>query len=431
MKTRIILFLLTGVTLLAWSAPAQILDVRRAIRNKVSDKVNNQIDRSIDNQLNKVENAIVDSVSKKNNKETGGKSSGESTAEEATGKDTPKAASGSAQTGQESLKTYSKYDFIPGEKVIFYDDFSQDAIGDFPALWNTNGSGEVVSTNLLPGNWFQMSQSGFYIAETKGDFPDNFTAEFDLITSIDAEKPGIDMGFYIVSGNMKDPTEGGAIPGVAGNKISIGEYGCGFTNYSDGGYMLSGEREFKLEAKTKYRFSFWVQKQRLRVYINETKAFDIPKGMPEGYKYNILRFELGGETAPLISNFRVAAGLPDMRNKLLTEGKLVTYGIYFDTNSDKLKPESYGTLKGIAAVLTENPAVKVKIYGHTDSDGNDAANLDLSKRRAASVKIELTKTFAIDASRMETDGKGESQPVAPNDTPTNKALNRRVEFIKL
>ena len=78
--------------------------------------------------------------------------------------------------------------------------------------------------------------------------------------------------------------------------------------------------------------------------------------------------------------------LPDMRNKLITEGKLVSYGIYFDVNKDVVKPESYGTLKSIADVLTENAGVKVKIVGHTDADGDNAANLDLSKRRAAAVK---------------------------------------------
>jgi outer membrane protein OmpA-like peptidoglycan-associated protein len=82
-------------------------------------------------------------------------------------------------------------------------------------------------------------------------------------------------------------------------------------------------------------------------------------------------------------------------------------------------------------VLKENPAVRVKILGHTDSDGADAANLDLSKRRGASVKEELVKNFGIDDSRLESDGLGETKPVAPNDTQTNKALNRRVEFIKL
>jgi outer membrane protein OmpA-like peptidoglycan-associated protein len=120
-----------------------------------------------------------------------------------------------------------------------------------------------------------------------------------------------------------------------------------------------------------------------------------------------------------------------MRNKLLTEGKLVSYGIYFDVNSDKLKPESSGTINEIATILKENPTVKIKIVGHTDSDGDDKANLDLSKRRAVSVKNALVKNFNIDAVRIETDGKGESEPVAPNDNGTNKALNRRVEFIKL
>jgi outer membrane protein OmpA-like peptidoglycan-associated protein len=73
----------------------------------------------------------------------------------------------------------------------------------------------------------------------------------------------------------------------------------------------------------------------------------------------------------------------------------------------------------------------VKIIGHTDSDGDDAANLELSKRRAQSVKDALTKEFGIDASRMETDGKGESQPSDKNDTAPGKANNRRVEFVKL
>jgi outer membrane protein OmpA-like peptidoglycan-associated protein len=69
--------------------------------------------------------------------------------------------------------------------------------------------------------------------------------------------------------------------------------------------------------------------------------------------------------------------------------------------------------------------------GHTDSDGDDAKNLDLSKRRAANVKNSLAKDFAIDASRIQTDGKGETEGVAPNTTSEGKAKNRRVEFIKL
>ena len=159
------------------------------------------------------------------------------------------------------------------------------------------------------------------------------------------------------------------------------------------------------------------------------KLFDLPKAFPlTSVKMDRIRFEYG---AAMVSNVRIAVGNPDMRNKLMTEGKLVTYGIYFDVNKDVVKPESYGTLKEIATILNEVPDVKVKIVGFTDSDGDDASNLDLSKRRAASVKSELVKSFGVNGDRLVTDGMGEGQPVAPNDTPVNKALNRRVEFIKM
>lgn len=129
--------------------------------------------------------------------------------------------------------------------------------------------------------------------------------------------------------------------------------------------------------------------------------------------------------------FTRAVGAPDTRNKLIIEGKFVTRGILFDVGSDKIKPESYGVLKDIAAVLTENGDVKVRIIGHTDADGKDADNLVLSQKRAVAVKNALVTDFNIDASRMQTDGKGESQPVDKNDSAIGKANNRRVEFIKI
>ena len=209
-------------------------------------------------------------------------------------------------------------------------------------------------------------------------------------------------------------------------------YRSSYSAYNEEGYTIDGIKDAPaMEPGKKYRLSFWVQKTRLRVYLDEVKIFDLPKVFEAGILLNQMRFELWESAIPMVTNFRIAAGLPDMRSKLITEGKLVSYGIYFDVNKDVVKPESYGTLKGIADILKENPAVRVKIVGHTDSDGADAANLELSKRRGASVKAELVKNFGIDASRLESDGLGETKPVAPNDTPSNKAMNRRVEFIKL
>ena len=113
------------------------------------------------------------------------------------------------------------------------------------------------------------------------------------------------------------------------------------------------------------------------------------------------------------------------------EGKFSTTGILFDFQSAVIRPESYAVIKDIAGVLKDNASVKVKVLGHTSSDGDDNANLELSRKRATAVREMLVNEFNIDASRIETEGKGETQPVADNKTREGKALNRRVEFIKL
>lgn len=182
--------------------------------------------------------------------------------------------------------------------------------------------------------------------------------------------------------------------------------------------------------------SLWRQNTRLRVYLNGEKIWDSPRTFEASGKYNAITFAFYGaynkeQDYYLLNNVRLAVGAPDTRNKLLTEGKFVTSGINFDVNSDKIRLDSYGILKEIAGVLKENEAMQIKIIGHTDSDGDDAKNMELSKKRAESVKNALINDFQINASRMQTDGKGESSPVSKNDTPEGKAQNRRVEFVKI
>ena len=132
-----------------------------------------------------------------------------------------------------------------------------------------------------------------------------------------------------------------------------------------------------------------------------------------------------------ISNFRIAEASEDLRSLLLKNGRFTTTGIYFNTNSSVVKKESYGTIKSIADMLKADAGIKIKIVGHTDSDGDPAINQDLSVRRAESVKKILVKDFGIDASRLQFDGKGEAEPADDNSTEKGKANNRRVEFIKL
>ena len=131
-----------------------------------------------------------------------------------------------------------------------------------------------------------------------------------------------------------------------------------------------------------------------------------------------------------ISNIKVATGKADTRHQLIDEGKFSTTAILFDVNSSTIKPESSGVLNEISKAIKEHAGFKVKVIGHTDSDGSDATNLALSQKRAESVKQALVKDYGIDESQITTDGKGESNPVADNKTKEGKAANRRVEFVK-
>ncbi|HSO85549.1 MAG TPA: OmpA family protein [Draconibacterium sp.] len=419
--------------LFAGSSTAQI-NLRDKIKNQTNNRANNKADQGVSKSLDKVEEGI-NGLFKKD--KSGNQQQQQQTPDE---NQTTEQSGQTAVAAEPSLQSYSKFDFIPGEKVIYYEDFSQDAVGDFPALWNTNGSAEVVTTNLFPGNWLQVKPQSYVGVWTDEPLvlPENYTMEFDIIPIAGEEGGGMSgYNLLLYKFKSKNTLDGGSVPGESGFWFKCEYYGTpryraySFSKNEDDQFDISGsndEEKNKQKLNQKSHISIWVQKTRLRLYINENKVFDLPRGISLEKRFDRFRID---ESAVLISNLRIAVGAPDMRNKLMTDGKLVTYGIYFDVNKDVVKPESYGTLKEIAKILNEVPDVKVKILGHTDADGQDAANLDLSKRRAASVKAELAKSFGVNADRLETDGMGETQPVAPNDTPVNKALNRRVEFVKL
>lgn len=420
------------------SAQAQI-NLKDKLKNQSNNRANNKVDQGIDKGLDAVEGGVKGVFKKKDKKteETDESQEQQAVEEENTTETKDEVKAKGKEEATPDLQAYSRFDFIPGEKVIFYEDFSQDAVGDFPALWNTNGSAEVVTTNLYPGHWMKFVGDAAVWTNQLLELPENYTIEFDVIPTEGEEGNMTGYGFRLIQAINAKSYDHGAVPGKAGFFFHVEYFGRpGYRTYinsEEGNDLgLSGFKEGdqnKEKVNQKYHISIWAQKARIRLYQNENKLFDLPRAFSvAGVKMDRIRFEEG---AAMVSNIRIAVGAPDVRSKLLTEGKLVSYGIYFDVNKDIVKPESYATLKGIAEVLKENPEVRIQIDGHTDSDGADTANLDLSKRRGASVKNELVKSFGIEASRIEAGGLGETKPVAPNDTPANKALNRRVEFIKL
>ena len=410
------------------SADAQIINVPKRVQTKTVNRVNNKIDRGIDKGLDEIEKGIKGDQ-KKDDKAASDTKTGKEQ------KDQPdKTPATSDKQSLQTLQSYSSYDFVPGDKVLLFEDFSQDAVGDFPALWTTDVAGEVNTLNVAPGHWFNLnSTEGNYWFMNDIDFPKNFIIEFDIVPKKGGARYAADLLLFGESSHSEMDKNGD--PGNCGIHVTIAKTLWETKGYKKGTTeKLSGTSKVNLVQEEKVNHVIvWVQNRRLRIYHQGGKVLDVPTNLYDGCKLNRMCFKLyrGASCGSYISNIKITNAAPDMRNKLLTEGKLVTYGIYFDVNKDVIKPESYGTLKGIADILNEVPEVKVKIVGHTDSDGADAANLDLSKRRAASVKAELVKSFNVNGDRLVTDGMGESQPVAPNDTPVNKALNRRVEFIKL
>src|SRR6218665_631861 len=413
---------------------AQLGNLLNKAKNKVQQRADNKVDKAMEKGLDKAEGKTD-----KSDKSSGSASAGEKTDD-----------SGETKQEENLRKSYSKFDFIPGDSLIYTEDFQQDEVGEFPLNWNTAGKGDVVTVNNYPGKWLRLYENSLYLTSNKKEFSKNFTMEFDLIMQMKYTGytyPIISFGFF--ASGEDSATDNKFLSTQNENQsaeifLRLGESGT--SNTYLGSYMnrknifRSENQELGNIEKFYHKISHiavQVQEQRLRIWVNGEKKYDLPKALGNQHIFNQLFFHLSSssykdeELGFFISNLKVATGKPDTRHKLLEEGKFSTTGILFDFQSAVIKPESYGVIKEIAGVLKDNSSVKVKVVGHTSSDGDDKANMELSQHRAAAVKDALVKEFGVDEIQLTTEGKGETQPVADNKTKEGKTANRRVEFIKL
>ena len=161
------------------------------------------------------------------------------------------------------------------------------------------------------------------------------------------------------------------------------------------------------------------------LYIGTERVVNLPAAQIVGS--DTITFHMGGQTRyrGYITDFVVAAGIETFYDTLTETGEFTTRGIYFDTDSDVLRPESTPTLQDIRSTLTNNPDLTVVIEGHTDDRGEEGYNAELSDRRARAVITYFTEN-GINNSQVQAVGKGESEPVADNGTMEGQAENRRV-----
>ncbi len=153
----------------------------------------------------------------------------------------------------------------------------------------------------------------------------------------------------------------------------------------------------------------------------------------DGGKYDVRANDSddnGREVASVSFEVSATVTAADMAAQLRSSGRVALYGIHFDTGKADIRPDAVPVLEQVGQLLGGDAALRLRVEGHTDDVGDDASNLQLSQRRAESVKAYLVGHFHVDAARLDAKGFGEAKPVGDNKTDVGRAQNRRVELAK-
>lgn len=421
MKTKLTLLFTAVFFLYSICAAAQVIDPKKETEKEGTKRVNQKIDKGIDKGFDKVEEGIGKLFGKKKNKD---KKATENQTHQNNDQsaNTEAPATGESRGGEEEpALNWAKYDFVPGDKVIFEDNLEGEENGEFPSRWDL-ATGGVEIANFGGENVIMFTNGRTqiipYLKNPGKDYlPDIFTIEFDAWFSNKDQNR-----YHVILHDMKNQQ------GRALNRIQILPGGMqGFDTRN----TYTGLNLWNKPEKSQWRhIAIGFNVRSLKAYFDDERLINIPH---LGFNPTGVTIELEGSSQPnnyLIKNIRIAEGGQKLYDKFLQDGKIVANGIRFDVNKATLRPESMGIINEIADLMKENPDIKFSVEGHTDSDGDDVLNQTLSEQRAATVVNTLTK-MGIDTGRMTSRGWGENQPLDTNNTPEGKANNRRVEFVKM
>jgi outer membrane protein OmpA-like peptidoglycan-associated protein len=317
---------------------------------------------------------------------------------------------------------WANYDFVPGERILFYDDFSNDRVGDFPRrLTFVRGNWEVVEWQGRPLLRNTGPRHSAVVIPLPEKLPERFTIEIETFFP--------DVTYVAVLATTSPAGDNWV--SLPGNYFQIGAgSGTGVSAYSSSAVKATNQTSELSERLMPVRIM--VDGQYAKVYVGERRVANVPNA--EFIRSDGLYIEnnyLASEQKPLLfGSIRVAAGGDDLYDVLERDGRVATQGILFATGSARIRPESTPTLNEIGTMLRAHPELRIAIEGHTDSDGEDAFNQDLSEQRAAAVKAYLVEQYRVADGRLETAGFGETKPVADNTSPEGKQQNRRVELVR-
>lgn len=438
MKTSNKLFYcLSFALLLGTSGEAQFF---KKLAKKAEKAAERTVERRVERETSKKTDQALDSILEPG---SGGQQAPGAPSENGnpTGTNTENSTSTRPVAGSpKTIEVYSKFDFVPGDKPLFFDDFNDEFIGDFPSKWNTNGSGEVVTIGSIPGKWYSVASRSITVPNLGTTLPEDFTMEFDLkVVNLSRNTgSGAKLGIYFSETSGLTTNENNVLANL--NFCQYIAIGVRVDNNFKGDpvpIQNTLQQDLREVYKDVVHVSIAVNKNRYRLWLNEIKVADLPQFIVKPELINYVKFYVNGidkqkrQEQVLISNLKIAEGGVDLRRKLMAEGKISTNGIRFNSGSADILPQSMGIIRQISQVLNQDSAMSLNIVGHTDSDGSDESNMKLSKDRAEAVKKALVSVYGISENRLNSEGKGEAEPVADNGTSQGKAQNRRVEFIKL
>ena len=387
--------------------------IEREAEKRAERRVNKKIDKTFDD----AEDVIDGKKKKKGEKET--KKVKDSTQNNnVNGKN-------KATTLKQPNVVWSKFDFVPGDTVIFEDgpDINEEN-GEFPSRWDLiNGQVEIANVD---GETVMMFVDGGeivpYLKNSSTDYlPEVFTIEFDFYKPAGGNR----LSFYLTdqkNQRNKHVYDNAQEFDVTPIRVDAPEGSAVEHSGRDYNYCKSGCWTHVSIAYTKGK---------LKVYLDDTRLVNIPH-----YSYNPTGFTMypyfasAKDNVPFyVKNVRIAKGGVKYYDRVLSEGKIIVNGIKFDVNKATLKPESMGPINKIYDLMVKNPDINFSVEGHTDSDGNEANNQILSIARGKTVMEKLVE-MGVAPNRLKSNGFGESKPIDNNSTPEGKANNRRVEFVK-
>jgi OOP family OmpA-OmpF porin len=322
----------------------------------------------------------------------------------------PAATAPTSAAGQPEMKS-AAIDFIPGERTIFFDDFTDVGADEILPHWPVHdGKIEMRPKEDAPPEMY--APDNVALTSPPMIVPANFTFQSEWTG-------GGEMEWNFRNGKTIVLTA--IIHADSENKFT----GVQILS-ADGGTLGSGR--ISADTSKPIEFALWAQQRRMGVYLNGQRVIAVDE-----FQFSAINHfeEVEAKFRDVsLHKVRVAETAPDFASAMSAGGKFVTHGIEFDADSDHLKPESAGVLKEIAAALTKDPQLKLEIDAYTEPIGDAAHSMELSKMRALAVQSVLVTQFGIAAARLTTNGFGATKPIGSNATPEGHAENRRIEFVK-